>query len=56
MNRKYLIANAVLWAAAIVASAAVGAPTVLSIVLLPVLGIVSLLLASRPPGTTGRDS
>lgn len=54
MNRKYIIANAGLWAAAIIASAVVGAPTVLSIVLLPALGIVSLLLAWRPPGASGR--
>jgi hypothetical protein len=29
MNRKYLIANGILWAAAIIASAIVGAPRVL---------------------------
>ncbi len=44
MNRKYIIANSVLWAAAIIAAAAVGAPAVLSIVLLPALASVSLLL------------
>ncbi len=56
MDRKYLIANAVLWAAAIIASAIVGAPTVLSAVVLPVLGIVSVLLAWRKPATSGRGS
>ena len=50
MGHKYVIANAVLWAAAIVAAAIVGAPTVLTLVLLPVLGIVSLLLTSRARG------
>jgi alkyl hydroperoxide reductase subunit AhpF len=29
MNRKHLIVNGILWAAAIIASAIVGAPTVL---------------------------
>ena len=47
MGRKYLIANAVLWAAAIIASALVGAPTVLTLVVLPALAAVSLLLAGR---------
>jgi hypothetical protein len=45
MNRKYVIANAILWAAAIIASAIVGAPTVLSVVLLPALAVLALLLA-----------
>jgi len=56
MNRTYLIADAVLWAAAIIASAVVGAPIVLSAILLPALGLVSLLLARRRPGTCGRVS
>lgn len=47
MNRKYLISNAVLWAAAIIASAIVGAPAVLSTILLPSLATCSLL-AARP--------
>jgi hypothetical protein len=47
MGRQYLIANAVPWAAAIIASALVGAPTVLSLVVLPTLAAVSLLLAGR---------
>jgi hypothetical protein len=47
MGRKYLIANAVLWAAAIIASALVAAPTVLSLVVLPALASISLLLTSR---------
>ncbi len=44
MNRKYFIANAILWASAIVASAIVGAPTVLSIILLPTLATCSLVV------------
>jgi hypothetical protein len=44
MNRKYFIANGILWAAAIIASAIVGAPRVLSVVLLPALAIISLLV------------
>jgi hypothetical protein len=44
MHRKYLLTNAFLWAVAIVASAAVGAPTFLSLILLPCLGTVALLV------------
>ena len=44
MNQKYFVANAVLWASAIVASAIVGAPTVLSIILLPSLATCSLIV------------
>jgi hypothetical protein len=44
MNRKYFIANAILWAAAIIASAIVGAPSYLSIGILPGLAASSLLL------------
>jgi ABC-type uncharacterized transport system involved in gliding motility auxiliary subunit len=50
VGRNYLIANAVLWAAAVVAAAIVGAPTVLTFVLLPSLGFVSVLLTWRAPG------
>jgi hypothetical protein len=49
MDRTYLIANAVLWAAAIVASALLAGPTVLSTILLPALAIISLPLAWRRP-------
>jgi hypothetical protein len=55
MNRKHLIVNAILWAAAILASAIVGAPTVLSVVLLPALAIVSLLATRSKLGSTKRD-
>ena len=44
VNRNHFIANAVLWASAIIASAIVGAPSVLSIILLPSLATCSLLL------------
>jgi len=44
MHKRYLIANAVLWAAAILASAAVHAPVVFSIVILPALAFVSLVI------------
>jgi hypothetical protein len=44
MNRKHLVANAILWASAIVASAIVGAPAILSVVLLPTLAACALIL------------
>jgi hypothetical protein len=47
MNRTPFISNAVLWAAAILASAIVGAPPVLSAILLPALAACALLL-TRP--------
>ena len=56
MNRKHLIVNGILWAAAIIASAIVGAPTVLSAVLLPALAIVSLVVTGRKLGSTKRDA
>jgi hypothetical protein len=43
MNRKQLIVNSILWAAAIIASAIVGAPSILSLVLLPSLAAAALL-------------
>jgi hypothetical protein len=56
MNRKHLIVNGILWAAAIIASAIVGAPTVLSVVLLPALAIVSLVVTGSKLGSTKRDA
>jgi len=44
MNRKHFISNAVLWAAAIVASALVGAPPFFTMVLLPALAASALLV------------
>lgn len=43
MHQKYIIANAVLWAAAIIASASFGAPALLSVIVLPTLAVASLL-------------
>ena len=54
MNRKRLIVNGILWAAAIIASAILGAPTVLSVLLLPALAIVSLLVTASKLGSTKR--
>ena len=45
MNRKFIIANSILWAAAIIASAILGAPVSLTTVLLPSLAACSLLAA-----------
>ncbi len=56
MGRNYLIANAALWAAAVIAAAVVGAPTFLTFVLLPSLGFVSLLLGWRAPGKGAGDA
>ncbi len=47
MKYPSLIANAILWAAAIATSAIVGAPAFLSTVLLPLLATISLLLQRR---------
>ena len=43
MTRQHALAGAMLWAAAIIAAAAVHAPTFLSLTLLPSLAIISLL-------------
>ncbi len=45
MNRKYFVANDVLWTAVIVASAIVHAPVYLSAGLLPVLAAAAVLVA-----------
>jgi hypothetical protein len=52
MHKRYLIANAVLWAAAILASAVIHAPVVFSIIILPTLAFASLVII-RP---TSKDS
>lgn len=46
MHKRYLLANAVLWAAAILASAVVHAPVVFSIIILPALAFTSLVIIS----------
>lgn len=51
MNRTYVLTNSILWAAAILAAAIVGAPTVLTLVLLPCLAAISWL-AALPRGTS----
>jgi hypothetical protein len=51
MNRKHFFANAILWAAAIIASAIVGAPHYFSGVLLPVLAGSALLVTWPKPRT-----
>ena len=43
MNRAHYIANAILWGAAIVASAIVGAPAFFTVGLLPALAACALL-------------
>ena len=47
MNRKLVLANAILWASAIVAAAATGASPFLCLILLPSLGTISLLVTWR---------
>lgn len=47
MSRRYYVSNAMLWAAAILTSALVGAPPILTTILLPSLA-VSALMVTRP--------
>jgi len=44
MNKKYLIGNGILWAAAIIASALVHAPVILSSIILPALAVCSVVV------------
>lgn len=44
MKRTQMLAKSVLWAAAIVAAAILGAPPALTLILLPALAATSLLL------------
>ena len=50
MNNKCSIGNAILWAAAIIASALLHAPVVLSALILPALAVCSVVLV-RPRST-----
>ncbi len=50
--QKFHIANAILWAAAVIAAAIMDAPITLTIVLLPVLSICSLFIAESLLKTT----
>jgi len=43
MKKPYVTANAVLWAAAVVAAAVLDAPPVISQILLPWLAVISVL-------------
>ena len=55
MNRKHFVANAILWAAAILASAILRAPVYLSTCLLPLLAASAVLVTwprSEPPNHT----
>ena len=47
MRKQHVLANAILWAAAIIASAVLAAPNFLVLVLLPLLATLSLLSAGR---------
>ena len=52
MKRQPVIANSLLWAAAIIASALLKAPPALTLILLPNLGVAFLLIsrsATKPP-------
>jgi len=47
MSERQLLATGVLWAAAILAAAIVGAPSLLTLVLLPCLGATAYVIAAR---------
>ena len=47
MNRKFYLANAILWASAIIASAILEAPSALTLILLPSLATCALVV-TRP--------
>jgi len=51
MDRKHFVANAILWAAAILASAILRAPVYLSTCLLPLLAASALLVTWPRSGT-----
>lgn len=55
MNQGAFLANAVLWAAAIIASALVGAPVYFTIVLLPALATSALMVTRTRRRATGCD-
>ena len=50
MRRNTTITNAILWAAALIASAFLGAPSELTLGLLPLLATVSLIATARGAG------
>lgn len=51
MPNKHVLANSIAWAAAIIASALLGAPITLTLFLLPSLAVISLL-ATAPRSST----
>jgi len=51
MNRRFVLANAILWATAIVVSALLRAPATLTLIFLPSLATVSLLMTSPRPAS-----
>lgn len=55
MDAKYFVANGILWAAAILASALLGAPNVLSFILLPALAVGSLVITRPKSKKAGRQ-
>ncbi|MBD8879864.1 MULTISPECIES: hypothetical protein [Rhodanobacter] len=48
MRKRYVLANAMLWAAAMLAAAVLKAPNFLTVLLLPMLATLSTLVARRP--------
>jgi hypothetical protein len=54
MRKRYVLANAALWAAAILAAAVLKAPNFFSLVLLPLLATLSLHMA-RPDACLNRS-
>ena len=55
MKRQRVLTNAILWAAAIVASVLLSAPRVLCLILLPCLAMLSLLTQSWGPCVNRSD-
>ena len=57
MYRKHFIANAILWACAIIASAILNAPFALTVIILPVLAVCSLFVSRpKPPRATSSQA
>ncbi len=47
MTRKYIVANSVLWASAIIASAIMHAPISLTLLVLPSLATTAMIMSPR---------
>ncbi|WP_077444907.1 hypothetical protein [Rhodanobacter sp. C05] len=52
-NNSYVLANAMLWAAAIIAAAVLGAPKFLFLILLPLLATLSVVTFGRRAASNG---